>query len=92
MLNHHPEADFKGRSFNPDAPELYARIERQTLIPVSQSLLIFTIRTYFVDIAKLERLDRELIAQCLRSMDEEILRYKGLVNDRENQLKWMLSF
>ncbi len=92
ILNHHPQAPFKGRSFNPAQPELYARVERQTLWPVTDDLLIFTIRTYFIDIAKLERIDRELIVSCLKSMDEEILRYKGLIHDRESQIDWLMSF
>lgn len=92
ILNHHPQAPFKGRSFNPKSPELYARVERQTLLPVTNDVLMFTIRTYFIDIAQLQRSDREQIVSCLQSMDEEILRYKGLLVDREHQIQWLLSF
>jgi hypothetical protein len=92
ILNHHPLAPFKGRSFNPNDPELYARVERQTIFPVTKDLLVFTIRTYFIDMAKLERSDRDQIVSCLHSMDEDVLRYKGLMHDREHQIKWLESF
>ena len=53
-LNHHPiapdgieQAEWQGRKFDPDKPELYLRIERQTTTGLAEvNAFIFTIRTY----------------------------------------------
>lgn len=96
-LNHHPLpppgtslADWQGRRFNPVKPEMFVRIERQTLLPVpGHDLIVFTIATTFADVGKLPRDDRVLIASCIRSMDVELLRYKGLGQDRDVVLEWL---
>lgn len=96
-LNHHPLpppgislAEWQGRRFNPARPEMFVRIERQTLLPVpGHDLIVFTIATTFADVGKLPHDDRLLIASCIRSMDDELLRYKGLGQDRDVVLEWL---
>jgi hypothetical protein len=81
LLDHHPQYAAPGRSFNPEKPELYVRLERQSLLPVPEcSVMIFTIRTYFLDCAQLPREDRVSIANCIQSMSPALLHYKGLAN------------
>lgn len=99
-LNHHPSPpsgilleDWHGRSFDVEHPKLFARVERQTLFPVpGHSLLVFTIRTFFVDVATLPSVDKQQISQCMDSMDEDILRYKGLLLDKSPIQNWLQSY
>lgn len=96
-LNHHPLppngvplSDWHGRSFDPTSPKLFARVERQTLFPVpGHQLLVFTIRTFFVDVATLPAEEKLLIDACIGSMSEDILRYKGLAADRDAIRAWL---
>lgn len=95
-LNHHPEPpvdisleEWRGRSFDEKAPKLYARIERQTLFPVSKTCLGFTIKTYFQDISTLPTKDIQLIAQSIAGMDDRVLHYKGLYHDKDAILSWL---
>ncbi len=98
--NHHPAppvgvapSEWQGRSFDEASPRLFARVERQTVSPVPHTrLIVFTIRTYFVDVRTLSREDRDLMSLALDSMDEEILRYKGLFHDRPLIQRWLKSF
>lgn len=93
MLDHHPRIGEKGRSFDKADPELYVRIERQLIIPVdgNENLLIFTIRTYFVDCRHLNFEDRKSISECVASMDDRLLQYKGMVESRDEIVKFLLS-
>lgn len=100
-LNHHPEPaletkrrTWQGRRFNPDNPELYLRIERQTLhgFPAQQCIL-FTIRTYFLDINQLKS-DKQKISSliaALSTMKQESQSYKGLSKDYPAILDWLES-
>lgn len=95
-LNHHPEPpygvtleEWQGRSFNVKSPELYVRIERQTLFPITDKTNGFTIKTSFVNVSTLPSDDLRLIASCLESMDDKILSYKGLLHDKEPILSWI---
>ncbi len=95
-LNHHPEAppgispeDWKGRSFDILNPKLFIRIERQTLFPITDKLIGFTIKTSFADVATLSHDDLLLVSQCIEGMDAEILKYKGLIHDRDPILNWI---
>lgn len=96
-LNHHPLppngvplSDWHGRSFDPENPRLFARVERQTLFPVpGHQLLVFTIRTFFVDVATLPAEEKLLIDACIGSMSEDILLYKGLAADRDAIRAWL---
>jgi hypothetical protein len=98
-LNHHPVApkyanndQWQGRRFTPTYPELYLRVERQVIqgFPAIDSLL-FTIRTYFYDIATLKQSPekRRALLSALQSMSPETLRYKGLAEDLPLILDWL---
>jgi len=92
-LNHHPRAAFQGRQFDPQTPELYLRIERQTLrgFP-KQNGSIFTIRTYFLNCAtELSAIERVALGSAIRSMTPEALLYKGLAQSRDAVLDWLKS-
>ncbi|WPU66926.1 heme-dependent oxidative N-demethylase subunit alpha family protein [Peredibacter starrii] len=97
-LNHHPippigmpMEEWQGRSFDPLNPKLFIRMERQTLFPISEKLIGFTIKTTFTDVETLPVEDLKLINQCIESMDEAILKYKGLIQDKDNILGWLSS-
>lgn len=97
-LNHHPEApkgileeEWKGRSFNHLEPKLFIRMERQTLFPIDEKLIGFTIKTTFTDVGSLPVEDLQHIHSAISGMDEAILRYKGLLFDQEPILTWLDS-
>lgn len=91
-LDHHPLTRPKGRSFNPQEPELFIRLERQTLIPTeSRELLIFTIRTYFLNVADFDREEKDSLSDAINSMSEDLLGYKGLTQSRADILHWLES-
>lgn len=97
-LNHHPETppglsdeQWKGRSFDNLNPKLFIRMERQTLFAITEKCIGFTIKTTFADVSELPREDLMLIAQSIEGMDEAILKYKGLISDREPILNWITS-
>lgn len=97
-LNHHPEPppgvsidEWKGRSFDPSLPKLFIRMERQTLFPINEAMIGFTIKTKFSDVSGLPPEDIKLIIQCIEGMDEKVLRYKGLLQDKENILSWLAT-
>lgn len=97
-LNHHPEAppgipdeEWKGRSFNNLDPKLFIRMERQTLFPIDEKLIGFTIKTTFVEVTSLPVEDLKLISEAISGMDQAILRYKGLLADRDPILTWLNS-
>jgi len=100
-LNHHPEpapvTDRKvwhGRRFDPAHPELYLRIERQTLhgFP-ADSAILFTIRTYFTDVLTLRYQPEKLqhLVSAVQSMGPDSLLYKGLQTDYPAILGWVNS-
>jgi hypothetical protein len=99
-LNHHPEAapgvdpkEWHGRSFNPNEPKLYARVERQVLWGFLDSKrALFTIRTYFHDMEKMKAERPEAVKgliDAIESMSPQSLAYKGLVHDKENVVGWL---
>lgn len=97
-LNHHPEApqgisedEWKGRSFDSSSPKLFIRMERQTLFPITEKLIGFTIKTSFCDVSTLPSEDLILIARCIEGMDNAVLKYKGLITDRTPILNWIYS-
>jgi hypothetical protein len=98
-LNHHPVApeyanndEWQGRRFDPANPELYLRVERQVIqgFPAIHSLL-FTIRTYFYDIAILKQSPekRQALQSALQSMSAATVRYKGLAESLPLILAWL---
>ncbi|MCS7227189.1 MAG: DUF3445 domain-containing protein, partial [Gloeomargarita sp. SKYB31] len=90
-LNHHPDQP-AGRTFDPQHPQLYLRIERQVIwgLPTVDAAL-FTIRTYFRDVNVLRRDPRlcTLLQQAIRSMSPPSLTYKGLAAHWQEILAWL---
>jgi hypothetical protein len=92
-LNHHPRNEFKGREFDPQNPELYLRIERQTItsFPFAGGAL-FTIRTYLLNCAtEISPTERTALVSAIESMTPESLAYKGLERTREEIVRWLAS-
>lgn len=100
-LNHHPQPRagvaehlWQGRRFDMANPELYLRIERQTLhgFPDQRSVL-FTIRTYFMAITALETGPDKIraLTLALESMPLKSLHYKGLRQDHQAILQWLTA-
>ncbi len=90
-LNHHPSKEL-GRHFDPANPRAFLRIERQTIwgFPEVEASL-FTIRTYFEDLAILERDMRAKVISAIESMTPAALQYKGLAESRDDLLAWLRS-
>lgn len=96
-LNHHPEAPpgqeqatWEGRSFEPNKPELYLRIERQTLSGLYETqTVLFTIRTYFEYVPALQTAQKLQLKEALESMSGASIAYKGLRADYEKIIKFL---
>lgn len=96
-LNHHPipppsidKNHWQGRSFNPYHPELYIRTERQTLTGFQdENAVLFTIRTYFTNVASLSGEELEALASAIQSMSPASLVYKGLDKSKDEILEWL---
>ena len=90
-LNHHPSKE-RGRHFDPKDPHAFLRIERQTIwgFPEVEASL-FTIRTYFEDLATLEADKRAKVISAIESMTPASLAYKGLAESRDDLLAWLRS-
>jgi len=96
-LNHHPLAPpscdpdhWPGRRFNANNPMLYLRVERQTVNGFAdKGAALFTIRTYFTDIAQLQPQQLTQLHSGLRSMSPEVLQYKGLATDKDRILDYI---
>lgn len=97
-LNHHPQPaahcddpqEWHGRAFDPAAPQLHLRIERQTLCALpGTDAYVFTIRTYFTAVQELPAAQRAVLVAAIESMDAEALAYKGLARQREAILQWL---
>ena len=106
-LNHHPQppADdsnkpvqaleseqWRGRQFDREEAAVYLRVERQVTWGMpDQRAALFTIRTYFYDIRTLSCDQRHKIAESVRSMSAQMLRYKGLAQQKDSLIAWLLS-
>ncbi len=95
-LNHHPDPPpgragaWGGRRFDPARPRLYLRIERQVMLGMAQvNAFLFTIRTYFQDVAGLTARERDRLHSAIVSMDAPTLRYKGIEAHRDAILDWL---
>ena len=97
FLNHHPQPSpgipvkqWQGRQFNAEQPELYMRVERQTLQGfLKDRMVLFTIRTYFYDVMEISQQHKRSILDAIHSMDETTLNYKGLVKTGSNIIHWL---
>lgn len=98
-LNHHPIAPegvdeklWQGRSFNPVDPQLYLRVERQVIHGFPEiDIFLFTIRTYFYDVAVLKQSPTkcDALQSALQSMSPATLSYKGLAETLPLILDWL---
>lgn len=96
-LNHHPEPPagydaqaWTGRRFDPAHPALYLRVERQATVGFpAHDAFLFTIRTYFEDVAGLPADRLAALRAAIASMDHATLRYKGLERDRKAVMEWV---
>ena len=84
--------DPHGGQFDPKNPRAFLRIERQTIWGFPEvDASLFTIRTYFEDIAKLPADKRAKVATAIESMTPGSLAYKGLAESRGDLLAWLRS-
>lgn len=98
-LNHHPVPppgirlrQWQGRHFRKDAPQLFLRVERQTIWGFPKvSAALFTIRTYITDCREFKTSPDKLIKleSAIESMTPESLTYKGLVAAKADILSWL---
>ncbi|MFP6583178.1 MAG: heme-dependent oxidative N-demethylase subunit alpha family protein [Candidatus Hydrogenedentota bacterium] len=91
-LNRHPKViTHENRThFNPDAPEVYVRVERQCIIGFpEQSAFVFTIRTYMYDVLELSREHRKNLRDALLSLSPAIREYKGITDDVQPVVSWL---
>lgn len=85
ILNHHPDKLPDTKKFNPELPQLYARVERQCLVGFSQiNTFIFTIKTYYKNVLDLTKDQIHFLNKSLLSMPIATLKYKRIENDIEN--------
>jgi hypothetical protein len=88
-LNHHP-ANPRGRQFDRKNPRAFLRIERQTIWGFPEvDASLFTIRTYFEDLAELPVAQRAKVITAIESMTPAQLAYKGLAGGRDDLLSWL---
>ena len=88
-LDHHPD---KGRTSWQEDQKLYLRVERQVTIPFEGLGALFLIRTYLYSFSELTQTELNILKTAIKSMPENIARYKGLwdgkdvIVDQINQL------
>ncbi len=98
-LNHHPDPPpgfagardaWVGKTFDPEDPKLFVRIERQTLLGLPEvSAFVFTIRVYFRDCTVMPLHERSQLAAALRSMSRESRIYKGIDGAFDLIVEWL---
>jgi hypothetical protein len=80
-LDHHPS---RTRRRWAEASDGYLRVERQLTVPFEElRASLFVIRTFCYPFAGLSEEQRRRIALALRASSDEMLAYKGLLDDRE---------
>lgn len=100
-LNHHPQpppgvetAQWQGRRFDRDDPQLFVRVERQVLIGLPEvDAALFLIRPSFLDGDRV-RADGELnraLQSGLASMTHEQAQYKGVAEIRQDIIDWLAA-
>lgn len=100
-LNHHPQppadkvlTEWQGRNFDIKNPRLYLRIERQVMWGLPEhDAAIFTIRTYFRDcqIIKKDIILNHKLSSAIKNMTPESLKYKGLLDSKQDILTWLIN-
>lgn len=82
-LNKYPESKSSEIHLNNSSGH-YIRLERQVFIPVKPfDIILFTIRTYFIDPRTLETSDKQLLIKNINSMNSDILKYKNLSQKKD---------
>jgi Protein of unknown function (DUF3445) len=76
LLDHHPET--ARPSDWHDAEQVFLRVERQVIVPLSADAALFIIRTYVYPTSRLTTAQRDAIVQALAVMPEALRRYKAL--------------
>jgi hypothetical protein len=66
-----------------DATTAWFRVERQVIVPLSDSLGVFLIRVYRHDVRMLADAHRDALRRSLAAMDPALAAYKGLADHRE---------
>lgn len=98
ILNRHPQAKIEHKKFCLETnPNLFIRFERQTVKGFEKIGLdhdspmgfLFTIRTYFVDVAQLEGDYLERVREAFQNPDPKVYSYEFLKNNRDQVLKWL---
>lgn len=90
LLNHHPKAVESIKPFDKNDPELYIRVERQTLVGLGDSLL-FLIRTYLHDCSEMPPEHRKALVESINSLSEAKLDYKGLTDTKDDVCAWLMG-
>ena len=86
VVNHHPLGP--NQRAGEGGEEYYIRMERQHLVGLPEvNAFLFTIRTYFYDVAKLNAEERSALASAIRSMTPASLKYKRMDGYVEELLK-----
>lgn len=97
-LNHHPEAPkgvsdelWYGRSFKNDGNhKLYMRVERQHMVGLAEeNICLFTIRTYFLDVAQIPAGELKLLKEAIFSMTDDTLTYKGIKKNLDDVISYI---
>lgn len=98
-LNRHPtkprwfegaQYDWGPPQFDPNHPELYVSIERQTLVGL-ENCTLFTIHPYFIEAGSLPSDERNRLADAIESMSPESREYKSLAKDCDAIVHWLRS-
>lgn len=96
-LNRHPkkptwfegtDTDWQPPRFDPQNPQLFVSIERQTLIGL-ETCTLFTIHPYLIDAATLPPDEKHFLADAIESMSPESRAYKSLAKDYDAIVHWL---
>lgn len=96
-LNRHPkkacwfageQSEWDPPRFDPQNPELFVSVERQTLVGL-ENCTLFTIHPYLIDARTLPPNEKRLLADAIESMSSQSRTYKSLANDGEAVVHWL---
>lgn len=95
ILNKHPDCSYD----SPDLEEtlktdgdLFFRFERQTISPIESHFFIFTIRTYFLNIRKLNSENRKFISSSFAKSPETINLFNSSTSNLEEMKSSLISW
>jgi dimethylamine monooxygenase subunit A len=89
QMNQHPRDDIVEIASDCHAAETFVRVEWQALMAVDDLRAVFGIRIYHVTLESIRRVPEvaRLLAENLKTMPEEMLRYKRLIRCRPRILE-----